>query len=213
MVGPARFELATSPLSGVRSNQLSYEPETKADYTFRIRLRQWPGRDVKGGMDRIVLLGCAGTGKTTLARRIGERTGRPVICLDAIWKPEWTDADVPRFREILREAHSAEIWVSDGNFAAATFDLRLPRATQVVWLEAPRLRCGWRAIRRALTPGADHRLNRLGNVLAFIYRFDRVNRPRIERLLQEYGPTVPLLRLRSDREIDAYVEGLTSGKP
>ena len=27
LVGPARFELATSPLSGVRSNQLSYEPE------------------------------------------------------------------------------------------------------------------------------------------------------------------------------------------
>jgi hypothetical protein len=26
LVGPARFELATSPLSGVRSNQLSYEP-------------------------------------------------------------------------------------------------------------------------------------------------------------------------------------------
>ncbi len=29
LVGPARFELATSPLSGVRSNQLSYEPESK----------------------------------------------------------------------------------------------------------------------------------------------------------------------------------------
>jgi hypothetical protein len=29
LVGPARFELATSPLSGVRSNQLSYEPGTK----------------------------------------------------------------------------------------------------------------------------------------------------------------------------------------
>ena len=26
MVGPARLELATSPLSGVRSNQLSYKP-------------------------------------------------------------------------------------------------------------------------------------------------------------------------------------------
>ena len=26
MVGPARLELATSPLSGVRSNHLSYEP-------------------------------------------------------------------------------------------------------------------------------------------------------------------------------------------
>jgi hypothetical protein len=27
MVGPGRFELPTSPLSGVRSNQLSYGPE------------------------------------------------------------------------------------------------------------------------------------------------------------------------------------------
>ena len=27
LVGPTRFELVTSPLSGVRSNQLSYEPD------------------------------------------------------------------------------------------------------------------------------------------------------------------------------------------
>ena len=31
MVGLGRFELPTSPLSGVRSNQLSYRPRTAAD--------------------------------------------------------------------------------------------------------------------------------------------------------------------------------------
>jgi hypothetical protein len=30
MVGPSRFELLTSRLSGVRSNQLSYGPENRA---------------------------------------------------------------------------------------------------------------------------------------------------------------------------------------
>ena len=47
LVGPARFELATSPLSGVRSNQLSYEPDAKAHFTMtpelltRYNIAQW----------------------------------------------------------------------------------------------------------------------------------------------------------------------------
>ena len=41
LVGPARFELATSPLSGVRSNQLSYEPEAEGDITFRHLFSQY----------------------------------------------------------------------------------------------------------------------------------------------------------------------------
>jgi hypothetical protein len=37
VVGPGRFELPTSPLSGVRSNQLSYEPATGSiGYLFGI---------------------------------------------------------------------------------------------------------------------------------------------------------------------------------
>ena len=92
-------------------------------------------------VERIIILGCAGSGKTTLARQLGKRTGMPVICLDTIWQPHWNEKDVPAFRALMKNAHAGDEWISDGNFAVATFDSRLPRATLVVWLECSRLSC------------------------------------------------------------------------
>ena len=154
---------------------------------------------------RIVLLGCAGAGKTTLARRLGEGTGAPVICLDAIWRPDWGVEDVGRFRALLVEAHAGGAWVSDGNFALATFDIRLPRADLIVWLDRPRLFCAWRAIARVFRPGEAHRLGDLGTVVRFIWGFERINRPRIEAARLEHGADVPVVHLRNDREIEAFL--------
>ena len=122
-------------------------------------------------MSRIVVLGCAGSGKTTLARRLGERTGAPVICLDAIWQPQWTEDDVGNFRILMKQAHAGESWISDGNFAVAIFDIRLPQATLIVWLDRPRLFCAWRAITRVFQPGEVHRIAGLAKVLRFIWDF------------------------------------------
>ncbi len=79
----------------------------------------------------------------------------------------------------MQEAHAGDEWISDGNFAVATFDIRLPRATLVIWLERSKLFCAWRAITRSLHRGEAHRITGLPKVLAFIWQFDRVNRPRI----------------------------------
>jgi adenylate kinase family enzyme len=57
-------------------------------------------------MPRIVILGCAGAGKTTLAQQLGERTGAPVISVDAIWRPDWRKDDVPTFRALMKDAHA-----------------------------------------------------------------------------------------------------------
>lgn len=129
--------------------------------------------------------------------------GATFICLDAIWQ-----GDVPSFRAALEEAHQGEKWVSDGNFALATFDIRLPRATQVIWLELPRLASAWRVIKRVFRKGEPHRFKGLGKVFAFIWRFDRVNRPRIEAALAEHGPDVPVLHLRGSREVEAFLASL-----
>lgn len=152
-----------------------------------------------------MILGCAGAGKTTLARRLAEQTGARLILLDAIWREDWTDTDVPTFRALMSERHAADAWISDGNFAAATFDIRLPRADLVVWLEPPRWLCAWRAVTRVFRPGEPHRLERLWRVLSFIRNFDRVNRPRIEALRMQYAPTTPVVRLRTSREIASFV--------
>jgi adenylate kinase family enzyme len=80
-------------------------------------------------MVRVVILGCAGTGKTTLARLLGEPTGAPVTGLDDIWRPDWGEQEVPLFRSLIQKSHAGAGRISDGNCARASFDIRLPRAT------------------------------------------------------------------------------------
>src|SRR5580692_1379580 len=156
-------------------------------------------------MVRIVLLGCAGSGKTSLARRLGERTGAPVVSLDDIWQRHWDEKDVSVFRTLIRNAHAGDEWISDGNFALASFDIRLPRATVVIWLERPRLSCVWSAITRVFKRHEVHRIGKLAEVLALIWNFDQVNRPRIEATRLSYGPHVPIVRLGSRREIAGFL--------
>ncbi|HZC23491.1 MAG TPA: AAA family ATPase [Candidatus Binatia bacterium] len=162
-------------------------------------------------MARIVILGCAGAGKTTLARQLGERMHAPVICLDAIWQSECQGKDVAAFRALLKQAHAGAEWISEGNFAQATFDLRLPRATLVIWLECSRLSCAWRAFHRVFEHSGDHRINDLIKVWTFIWHFDRINRPRIEALRAANGPGVPVRRLTGCREIAAFLTSCGKG--
>lgn len=156
-------------------------------------------------MRRIVLLGCAGSGKTTLARRLADAGGLEFISLDAI-RPPGRQGDLAKFRARLAEVHASKAWVSDGNFAQVSFDLRLPRANLVVWLEAPRAVCAWRTIRRVFRPGEPHGLKGLPKVLGYIAGFDRRNRPLIERLRETHGRDLPVVRLRTRREVEAFVE-------
>jgi adenylate kinase family enzyme len=156
-------------------------------------------------MPRIIILGCAGSGKTTLAYRLGARIGAPVICLDAIWQPQWGPDDLPAFRKLMIEAHAGKSWISDGNFAVATFDIRLPRADLIVWLDRPRLTCAARVIARVFRRGEAHTVAKLPEVLAFIWNFDRINRPKIEANRIAYGADVLVRRLTSDSEIDAFL--------
>lgn len=155
---------------------------------------------------RVVILGPGGAGKTTFARRLAQALDARFICLDAIWPT--CGGDVTAFRARLVEAHAGEAWVSDGNFAQATFDLRLPRADLVIWLEPPKWLCAWRAVTRTLRPGEAHRPRDIGKVLRFIRDFDRVNRPRIEGLRLEHGPRVPVVRLTSRAEAERYLSDL-----
>lgn len=151
---------------------------------------------------RIVVLGSAGTGKTSFSRKLAKRLAAPHVCLDEIWRPGWGPREVAEFRKLIRDAHAGEAWVSDGNFALATFDLRLPRADLVLWLERPKWLSTLNAIRRLAVSGQSHKWRGLPDVLRFIWRFDRINRPRIMAALAEHGPFVPVRHL-NDREEEA----------
>jgi adenylate kinase family enzyme len=85
-------------------------------------------------MDRIVIIGSTGSGKTTLARELSRLVDAPHIELDALhWEPKWTEADDEIFRARVGEAVSAERWIVDGNYGVVR-DIVWRRADCIVWL-------------------------------------------------------------------------------
>ena len=56
------------------------------------------------GCRRILIVGCCGAGKTTLAGELGKRLGLPVCHLDRIWwRPGWTEKPREEFDLELSE--------------------------------------------------------------------------------------------------------------
>jgi hypothetical protein len=50
-------------------------------------------------MQRVLVMGSSGSGKSTFARRLSDMTGLPFVSLDALfWKPGWVESDKIDFK-------------------------------------------------------------------------------------------------------------------
>ena len=102
-------------------------------------------------MNRITVIGSGGAGKSTLARRLGERLGIPVVHLDKLfWRPGWTRSPQAQFEAKVREAVAGTRWILDGNFGS-TQHIVFAAADTIVWLDFPRVVCLYRVIKRLIT--------------------------------------------------------------
>jgi hypothetical protein len=102
-------------------------------------------------MDRVVILGRGGAGKSTTARRMGDLTGLPVVELDKhFWQPGPTALPKAQWTRVQGDLAAADQWIMDGDLGP--YDVlatRLQRADTVVILDFPFHLCAWRALRRS----------------------------------------------------------------
>jgi adenylate kinase family enzyme len=166
-------------------------------------------------MKRIIVVGCQGSGKTRLSLALGARLGLPVVHLDVLyWRPGWKESDTAGFRVRVSEAIAADGWVVDGSFSGLALDVTLARAERFVVIERPRWLCLWRVLWRSafqrsgrrtdLPEGCPEQFD--WGLLKQVWRYNTDRRPRVEAELAQYGGHVPVVRLRNDREIAAFVE-------
>ncbi|HEV3478322.1 MAG TPA: hypothetical protein VG144_02605 [Gaiellaceae bacterium] len=171
-------------------------------------------------MERVVVTGPAGAGKSELARRLGDLLGLPVLHLDTLfWKPGWVPTPPEEWEALQRRELAADRWIAD-----AQYDDVLPDwvrdADTVVLVDASPLRCLWRLGRRRLNraaststpsgtkPGAVHRalLKFLRN--QWVYR-TKVRRELLGELSRaRNGRRVVLVRRGSDAA--AFLRGVDS---
>ncbi len=64
--------------------------------------------------DRVLVYGVTGSGKSTVAACIGERTGHPVTLVDELtWLPGWVPVEGDEQRRIVGEIVAGERWLLD----------------------------------------------------------------------------------------------------
>lgn len=95
-------------------------------------------------VQRAIVVGIAGSGKTTFAQHLAVAFGLCHAELDALyWDAQWMPAPTEVFRERVRfRLQSASRWVIDGNYSR-TRDLTWPLANTILWLDYSLPRILW----------------------------------------------------------------------
>jgi adenylate kinase family enzyme len=162
-------------------------------------------------MERVLILGGCGAGKSVFARRLGALLDLPVIHLDAeYFQPGWVEPDHSAWRARVAELVAAPRWIIDGSHIG-TLPARLPHADTVIILDLPTWICVWRVLLRIArgygrvrpdsAPGCPERFDL--EFLAFTAAFRRRQRQRIVSELSVFSGRI--ITLESRREISAFL--------
>jgi adenylate kinase family enzyme len=175
------------------------------------------------------VVGCSGSGKTTLARSLARTLGVVHIELDSIFhQPGWKPLDDDTFRNRVTEATEAPRWVVDGNYSVVR-EIVWQRADTVVWFDLPfavvMTRTIGRTVRRVVTRqelwnGNKEPWSNLfswkpeQSIIAWSASRHSVYRRRYrEEELDPRWAGLDFVRLRTQRDADAFLAGITSTAP
>ena len=109
-------------------------------------------------MEKILIIGIPGSGKSTFANKLGKILNQEVIHLDKFYrKSGWVVAYTKsEWLELVKNLVSKEQWIIDGNYHN-TLDIRLSASDIVVFLNFNKLLCLYRIFARCYKK--DHLLS------------------------------------------------------
>ena len=166
-------------------------------------------------MERIIIIGCGGAGKSTLARQLGDKLDLPVVHLDKLfWKPGWVESSREEIDEKIFVELQKPRWIMDGNFNR-TLPERLKYCDTVIYMDFSRFACLMGVAKRILTTygtvrpdmgeGCPERFDL--DFLKWVWSFNQKNRENYYRLLQD-AEGVETIILKNRKEVKQFLQTL-----
>jgi len=165
-------------------------------------------------MQKVLVIGSGGAGKSTFARRLGALLELDVIHLDSLyWSAGWVEMPKPEWRETVEGLLNRGAWIMDGNYSG-TLEMRLAACDTVIFLDISRLVCVRRLLKRAvlyrnqrrpdMAEGCPERLNL--DFVKWVWGYHKRSRPKVVRLLEASSKRV--IWLRSPAEVKRFMAAI-----
>lgn len=159
-------------------------------------------------MNKIIVIGCPGSGKSTFSKKLSEKTAIPLYHLDMMyWNEDKTTVNKNIFLERLGAVIQKDEWIIDGNYIS-TMEQRMLACDTVIFLDYPLEIC------------LDGVKSRQGKVrsdipwieteedlefIEFIKNFAKEQRPIIINLLEKYSDK-HIIIFNSREEASEYIK-------
>lgn len=163
-------------------------------------------------MQKVIVIGCPGSGKSTFSRALHETTNLPLYHLDMLyWNSDRTTVEKAVFRERLLEVIRKDEWIIDGNYSS-TLEMRLQACDTVVFLDYPSEVClegvkARRGKKRTDMPWVEPANEVDMEFIDFINNYNDKSRPVVMQLLEKYSDkTIIIFKTRDDA--DAFLKAM-----
>lgn len=167
-------------------------------------------------MQRVLVLGPGGAGKSVLSRELAGITGLPLVHLDReFFEPGWVKPAEDKWHAKIDSMLSGDRWIVDGTHAD-TLERRLGFADGVILLDYSRMTAVKGVFTRLLTrtgrrradlaPGCSNRLDR--DYWNWVWQYHRETRPAVQSALKRHADHIDLVVLKSRRQANHWLDDL-----
>lgn len=162
-------------------------------------------------MGKYLIIGSPGSGKTSLALKLSEKTKLPIYSLDQIfWKPGWQKVTQEEFISAIQQIRSLPPGIIEGCYPKI-IELCLDMTEIVIYLDISRYKCINRMLFRTLThlgrqrpnapEGCLERFDK--NFFKYIWNFRKNYELKIRQSIEQYKNEVIILR--SSKQITRFL--------
>ena len=160
-------------------------------------------------MKKIIVIGCPGSGKSTVSRALHNKTGIPLYHLDMMyWNADKTTVENSVFLERLSAVLEKDKWIIDGNYGS-TMELRMAACDTVIFLDYPLDVCLDGIRERRGKPRSDMpwiETEEDAEFIEFIKNYNEQQKPKVLELLEKYRDK-NIIIFKSREQADAFLNG------